>query len=410
MANVFKLLWMLGCWAGCWYWAAAYGGRSAWICFYGMSTLLLYITLGCIGWSRPVRVERLQQQLRCWSGDPVELPVRLRFGGRVLPLGWLLVEQRWTHTGTGEPLWLRDIVTPVFSGSAEARLRVPSLPRGLYVLEASSVTASDVFGLLRIRRRIKAGRQQLLVLPKPLPLPAAAEGAGEEHPRLKPQLQRQAASPLVYGTRPYAPGDPLNRVHWRSTARAGALRAKESEQPGADRLLVCLDAAMGVPNAEAFGTAVRAAAGLAQRGLQLGLTVRLAVTDRQGRTAEARGRERLAELLELLALVPCDGDRPFAASVQREALHAGPWAGVAIVTAQPDEQLLKLAYRLRERAVHLVYVHGRGSDPAAVQQWKRQAEAVGCRFTAVTADSRYAAEGGEGYGAEAGQTAAAAGA
>jgi uncharacterized protein (DUF58 family) len=287
-------------------------------------------------------------------------------------------------------------------------LALPGLPRGLYRLEAVTVNVSDAFGLLQTSRKVQAGQHELLVLPRPLPLQPGLDGAGGELPRpnRRQQLQRQAASPLVYGTRPYAPGDPLNRIHWRATARAGALRAKETEQPGTDRLLICIDAAGGRSNAAAFESAVEAAAGLAKRALELGLSVRLAAGDRQGHTLEAQGRERLPELLRLLALLPCDGDRPLAALVQRETLHLSPGAGVAVITAQPDEPLLHLLCRLRSRAVQLVYIHGEADRPDAVQLWRRQAEAARCRFTAVSTASRTAVEGGEGDAADANRSAA----
>ncbi|WP_079913819.1 DUF58 domain-containing protein [Paenibacillus sp. 32352] len=409
MRNVLMMLFLFLSWGASWYWANALGGRSAWICFYGLSFLLLYIGAGAVGLMRPVRVERTKEPIRCWSGEALELKLRLRYGAMVMPLGWLLVEERWMNTGTGEMIVVRDTVRLQLNGTGEAVLRLPGMPRGLYRLEESGVGIIDAFGLLRIRRRsIQTGQHRILVLPRPLQLQTAAIGAGEELPPAGPQprLQRQAASTLAYGTRPYAPGDPLNRIHWRSTARAGALRAKETEQPGSDRLLICLDAAKGVPNAAAFGTAVEAAAGLAQRALQLGMGVRLAATDRQGRSIEARGRERFAELLELLAQLPCDGDSPLAPAVQREALHGGRGADIAVITAQPDEQLLRVLFRLRERAVHMVYVHGGDVSPDAVKEWRRQAEAAGCRFTAVSAANRRAAGGGEGYGSEAKHAAA----
>ncbi|ULL19066.1 DUF58 domain-containing protein [Paenibacillus sp. H1-7] len=408
MRNIATLLLLFAGWAGSWYWAEGYGGRSAWICFYGLGMLLLYLCVGYVSWSRAVRIERPAQTQRYWSGEAIGMKLRIKPGGWRLPSGWLLVEERWTHTGTGESVIVRDTVRLTMSGAVQASLHVPGLPRGAYSLEQTRVGISDAFGLLRLRlRSVSAGQHRMLVLPKPLPLASAATAAGEELPR-RPQLrlQRQASSPLVQGTRPYAPGDPLNRIHWRSTARTGMLRAKETEQPGFDRLLVCLDAAKGVANAAAFATAVEAAAGIAQRGLQLGLRVRLAASDRQGQAAEARGGERFTELLELLAQLPCDGDLPFAASVQREAQQAGPGAGVAVVTAQPDEQLLRLLYRLRGREVHMVYVHGKGAAADAAEQWRQRAEAAGCRFTAVSASGRRAAAGGEGHGAEANRAAA----
>ncbi|TDF96180.1 DUF58 domain-containing protein [Paenibacillus piri] len=337
----------------------------------------------------------------------MELSLRLRPFWLPVPSTWLTVEEVWRHAGNGQPVVLRETGRPTVSGAAKLSLALPGLPRGLYRLETMTVSLSDAFGLLCIRRPAETGQHELLVLPKPLPLQPALDGAGGElpHQRRQPHLQRQAASPFIYGTRPFAPGDPLNRIHWRATARAGALRAKETEQPGADRLLICLDAARGRSNAAAFEAAVEAAAGLAKRALELGVAVRLAACDRQGSMGEAQTASRLPGLLRLLALLPCDGARPLAALVQRETQHQRPGTAVAIITAEPDEQLLRLLCRLRSRAVQLVYVNG-AAESGAVQQWRRQTEAAGCNFMAVGAVVRAAAEGGDGDAADADRPAA----
>ncbi|PZE20837.1 DUF58 domain-containing protein [Paenibacillus xerothermodurans] len=396
MRNSFTLLVLLGCASAAVYWAVQLGGRAAWLCVYGATIVLAYLCLIHVGVLRGVIVRRRLNHKRCAAGEATRIELQMQFRRPIISSSYLAIEEAWRHIGTGEWILLREICRPVSSRSVSVALTLPGLPRGLYRLETVQVTISDGFGLLRRSRRMAAGEHELLVLPRPLPVPVSADGAGDDATRFSRQpLQRQAASPFVYGTRPYAPGDPLNRIHWRSTARTGALRAKESEQPGSDRLLICIDAAGGRSNAEAFESAIEAAAGLAKRGLELGLSVRLAAGDRQGRALEARGHERLPALLQLLALLPCDGDRPLAAWVQRETLQLGPGAGVAVVTARPDAQLLRLLCRLRGRAVHLVCIHGAGDQPGTVQHWRQQAEAAGCRFTAVPAGRAYAAEGGE---------------
>ena len=45
----------------------------------------------------------------------------------------------------------------------------------------------------------------------------------------------------VFGVRPYQPGDPLRRIHWRTTARRGELIVREFEPPGVQNLGIFLD-------------------------------------------------------------------------------------------------------------------------------------------------------------------------
>lgn len=414
LRSVFVLLVLVFIGAVALYWAQYVGGRSAWLCVYGICGLLLYLGLVMLGHQRELEVDQSTEPRLVWSGNPVKIALELRFRQAWLPCAWLLVEETWTHTSSGERLQFRELCRPSVARRLLLSVQLSGLRRGCYRLDAVTVSVSDAFGLLLLSRSVPVQQHLLWVLPRPLQLPHAARvsaSAGDAPPRLRratqQQLALQATSPLVSGTRPYAPGDPFHRIHWRTSARAGALRAKESEQPpGLRRLLVCVDATRGRSNAAAFESALEAAAGLAQRALQLGLSVRLAACDRQGRTFEAPSLARLGGLLQLLALLPCDGNRPLGDWVQREALHQDPGTGVAVVTAQPDAQLARILFRLRKRAVHLVYIHGEGARPDAVEHWRQQAEAAGCRYTAVRAGSRSFAEGGEGDGAAAKQASA----
>ncbi|WP_245247379.1 MULTISPECIES: DUF58 domain-containing protein [unclassified Paenibacillus] len=237
---------------------------------------------------------------------------------------------------------------------------------------------------------------------------AAEPNAGQEGTRpAQRQPRTWEAATQVSGTRPYAPGDPLRRIHWRSSARTGELRAKETELPAVVRQLVVLDAAGAGESAgaalwadPALAAAMEAAAGIARRGLELGGSVRLAVSDGQGSAAEARGRERLGELLQLLAAVPRGGARPeaFAELALREARHAGGGA-VTLVTARADAQLAAALRRLPRGAVRVVFVHGPGALPGPVHAWMRQLKSLGCRVTLVSAGGLTAppSKGGAGH-------------
>jgi uncharacterized protein (DUF58 family) len=56
------------------------------------------------------------------------------------------------------------------------------------------------------------------------PLPSGLLSGGEALRRRTHQITPNAA-----GVRDYAPGDPLNRIHWISTARRRRLMVKEFE-------------------------------------------------------------------------------------------------------------------------------------------------------------------------------------
>ncbi|AEI39200.1 DUF58 domain-containing protein [Paenibacillus mucilaginosus] len=236
-------------------------------------------------------------------GDPVHLIYSVRFPSGWAPGIWVLLEEAWVHQGTGERHLVR-MASPLRRSGADLQGGLPPLRRGCYRREVQEVRLSDAFGLLQVkvgvvertaaaadkvrtgepgvqaaslesalpgekkaartdsRRGAVSGKNagqtagwaatsdedptgggQIWVLPRCHSAAAWPAGSlGDGRP-----VQRRAWSaaevPQLSGTRPYAPGDPLRRIHWRSSARTGDLRAKELEPPGPGRQLVLLDAA-----------------------------------------------------------------------------------------------------------------------------------------------------------------------
>src|SRR5262249_5807772 len=105
---------------------------------------------------------------------------------------------------------------------------VQCLQRGYYQIGPLVMENGDLFGL---HRRFRADRHLrfLLVYPKVVPL------IGYDLTSRRPigdvvLTHRLYEDPTrIAGVRPYEVGAPLNRVHWRATARTGALHCKVYE-------------------------------------------------------------------------------------------------------------------------------------------------------------------------------------
>ena len=111
---------------------------------------------------------------------------------------------------------------------------------------------------------------------------AAVEAAAGEHRGRHAQAERTLqTTPLATTVRPYAPGDSMNRIHWRSTAKTGEIQVKEFdlEQTADAWIFLDLDAAAELGSGETSTTevAVRVAASVAEKALSenraVGLTV-----------------------------------------------------------------------------------------------------------------------------------------
>ncbi len=100
--------------------------------------------------------------------------------------------------------------------------------RGDFQLGPITVVSGDPFGLFRSPRRIGA-TDRLIVYPMTVELnrvelPMGFLSGGDAQRQLTHQVTTNASS-----IRDYVPGDSINRIHWRSTARTGDIMVKEFE-------------------------------------------------------------------------------------------------------------------------------------------------------------------------------------
>jgi ABC-type multidrug transport system ATPase subunit len=162
---------------------------------------------------------------------------------------------------------------------------VECLLRGCYPLGPLLVEGGDLFGLYRRFRTV--GEPHLVtVLPKVIPL------AGWDLRSRKPLGRMRLAHRLfedpiqVSGIRDYQPGDAMNRIHWRATARTGHLQTKTYDPSCVAGAAILLDfhQASLRGNAELFRTelAITAAASLAHAVLQGGQPTGLFTNGRDG--------------------------------------------------------------------------------------------------------------------------------
>lgn len=150
--------------------------------------------------------------------------------------------------------------------------------RGRYDIGPLVVRLTDPFGLCELTR-VFPDVDRLTVLPRVVPLPSvrlpgAHGGTGESH-------ARSVAAPGDddTSTREYRRGDDLRRVHWKSTARTGALMVRREEQPWESAALLALDtrlsAHVGDGPTSSFEWAVSAAASIAAHLTRAGYKLRL---------------------------------------------------------------------------------------------------------------------------------------
>lgn len=184
-----------------------------------------------VGW---LEVERQCDRETAEIGERATVQVRLRNAGRGR-VPWLLTEESLPLDALRQqPPRLRTNSARVSVAAlkpGETRVlsyEVEFLMRGYYQLGPLLLESGDLFGLHR-RYRLVSEPCFVLVRPKVVPLLgydlASRRPIGEV--RLRHRFYEDPTR--IAGVRPYEKGDPLNRVHWRATARTGELHSKVCE-------------------------------------------------------------------------------------------------------------------------------------------------------------------------------------
>jgi uncharacterized repeat protein (TIGR01451 family) len=265
------------------------------IAFLLQSSLLAYATYVLLAvmilsrilarrWIGNLSAERKCARLTAEIGETVKVDVTVRNRG-ALPVPWVLLEDllppeaitaRAPRLGVkGKRLQIRMLRG---GRAVKAGYELDCRMRGYFQLGPMVMESGDLFGLHR-RYRVDAEPHFLLVHPKVVPLEgyelASRRPIGDI--RLTHRLFEDPTR--IGGVRPYEAGDPLNRVHWRATARTGMLHSKvydPSSLAGATLLLDFHQA--GYPRRSepvrselAVTTAVSLANALYQLGQQVGL-------------------------------------------------------------------------------------------------------------------------------------------
>lgn len=205
----------------------------------GLVAFAGYVLLGVYLLSRWLArrwVNDLQARRQCDAtprelGESVQVEVTLTNTGP-LPILWVLVEDLIANLALRQKPARMSLkgkrVQVVNLGPRRTktlRYTITFLMRGYYPIGPTLLETGDVFGLHR-RHRVVGRPVYVLVYPKVVPLPhynfASERPIGEV--RLQNRLFEDPTR--TAGVREYQVGDPLQRVHWKVTARTGILHSR----------------------------------------------------------------------------------------------------------------------------------------------------------------------------------------
>ena len=239
-------------------------------------------------------------------------------------------------------------------------VRAPLVRRGHFRIEALQIRSGDPFGFFEASASVGQG-VTLVVYPKIEALPrwrlppANIEGAHAS------PVRTVQTTPLATGIRPYAPGDSMNRIHWRSTARWGEIQVKEFDLEQTADAWIFLDleasAEAGVGDRSTTEVAVRVAASIMDKAIAENRAVGMTVNGHRTTVLPAdRGSRQRLKILQLLAAVEADGRTPLGESLVTTLTRLRRGMTAIVITPTQDPAFVRPLASLRSRGIASVVV------------------------------------------------------
>jgi uncharacterized protein (DUF58 family) len=317
--------------------------NRAWIAIFislGGSLGLSYL------WARQLAEQTsvARQQYYGWAhvGDLLEERFTLR-NDSFFPILWLEIDDRSDLPG----YTARSVRSAEGKQTIQWRTEGICRQRGLFTLGPWKAQMSDPLGFFQVTLDFPE-KQSILIYPPVVHLPTIRLPRGAATGTGRTSRRALEVTTNAVGVRAYAPGDSLNRIHWRSTARTNSFMVKTFDlEPSGDLWIVLdLDASVqageGEESTEEYGVIL--ASSLADRVLRQNRAVGLVAYGSSGLQDEPhptplpimvqpqRGQAQRWRILHALATVRAGGRWPLERALAEMDRNLGRGMTLVVIT------------------------------------------------------------------------------
>lgn len=253
--------------------------------------------------------------------------------------------------------------------------------RGEYILGPTEIYSGDPFGLFSFRRIFKQ-QNTVLVMPYMVHLSSFPYPPGYLTGGKALRVRTLETTPHSAGVREYLPGDPLKRIHWRTTARKDHLMVKEFDQDPQADVWIFMDSQKGIhtliedvtlPKTERFWLwrqkyefklppntyeyAASIAASTAGFFIREGQSVGF-ISEGQTLTAlmAERGERQFEKILETLAFLKPEGELPLLGIIEAQAGNMPRGSIAVLITPSTDSKIIQAVDSLTIRKLRPIVI------------------------------------------------------
>ncbi len=303
-----------------------------------------------------------------YEGDELFL-VETVCNRKILPVPWLKVDihsSRWLDFANSHSVVAQDnrrVTSSFFLRSFQKttrRWKLKCLKRGVFTTENVTLVSGDILGLFISSIPVTVNAS-LVVYPEIIDLDSVIMPIDITQGDTVVNRWIVDDPFIVSGAREYTPRDPMNRIHWKATARQNKLMVRKNDFTSRLNMTVILNIQSiefeydRVVDRDMIEMGIKVAATLIDRALRMGIPVRLGtngctIDDRQNMifTGQAAGREHTTGLLKLLAKLELKNLKDFddyLAGISGEITNND----VIIITSYVNNQIYEIVSEMSQR-------------------------------------------------------------
>lgn len=323
---------------------------------------------------RGVRYSRSFNKNRCYAGDDLEL-IEVIENDKRMPIPWIRLESEFPAVfrfrGTASlKLEMGSVYQTHTSGftimprrRVKRRHFVTCEGRGIFRLSTVFMTSGDLFGFVR-RSRSQHIKAPLVVYPRLLEERKLSRDWSSWQGEFAVRRWILPDPFLIEGSREYAPGDPMNRIDWKASARTGGLQVYRQGHSADPQVMIVLDIGSVIPGLKNGGGeaeaehAISLAATIAHRliaeGVPVGFTHN-AHTLSMPRIPSGGGAAHLHLMLEAMSGIRLKRQRTLSECLMAEAKEMGQRRDYMVIGMSREINIRQASERL-ERLGHKVSV------------------------------------------------------
>ena len=303
------------------------------------------------------------------EGDEIEIVEEIE-NNKWLPVPWVKTElstSRWLEFSGSSAARASDarFVPSVFSLKPHQKCtrtrHIKALKRGMFRLESVSIVGSDLLGTVSVSRAISVD-EQIRILPAPYDTDETYMSDRELYGEITARRFICEDPFMISGAREYTGREPMNKIHWSSTARCARLMVFNDECTTDNRAAVLMNmqrAPGGDPRPVINGdleTYIKAAAYIFDVLCERHMETDFYANGSHGGGIIAKGgteKEDYMRLLRVLSDIECRCDNDFERFVSN--FDFSDRTDIFIITSYIDERMLCFAAMHRRLGRNVVF-------------------------------------------------------